>query len=154
MLFNKSGYNWGFVLITHCNAKNTQKFKVAEEIKVLRSTGSSASSNRRTKSTEQSPCWEVRQAMKCYAFYGNPRSISVFTISRSRSLPGARWVQFTSLVLLEVHSKSSHLRLGLTDGLFPLCMLAKFLYAFLLFPVRVTFRLKFYLYLVNDLGCR
>jgi len=57
---------------------------------------------------------------KSPAFYGTRRFITVFTRARQLCLSWARWIQSTtsqpSTINLNI---SSHLRLGLTTGLFP-----------------------------------
>jgi hypothetical protein len=75
------------------------------------------------------------QKEKFPAYYATGGFITAFTISRNWSLPWIRWIQFTSSQYIPLRSilmLSSHLRLGLTSGLFPSGFLATILSFYIL----------------------
>jgi hypothetical protein len=70
----------------------------------------------------------VTQLVKKFpVFYGNRRFITVFTRTRHRSLPRARWIKSKYLYPISLSSIViySDLSLDLTRGLFPSCFLNK-----------------------------
>jgi len=84
----------------------------------------------------------VTQLVKKFpAFYGTRRFITVFTTIRHWFLSSANWIQSTPSH--PVHLRSIlilpfHLLLYLTSGLFPTDFTIKILYAFLIYPRRIT----------------
>jgi len=81
----------------------------------------------------------VAQPVKTFpAFYGTWRFITVFTRAHHWPVSWARCIQSTTLHPSFLRSSlilSSHLRLGLTSGLFPSDFPTKILYSFLISPV-------------------
>ena len=85
---------------------------------------------------------DLQLAKKFPAFYGTRRLITAFTIARHLSLPTASSIQsipphptsWRSIIIL-----SSHLRLGLPNGLFPLGFPTKILYTLLPSSIRATY---------------
>ena len=78
---------------------------------------------------------------KLHAFYGTRRLITAFTSARQLSLPWASSIQSMpphSTSWRSILTLSSHLRLGLPSGLFPLSIPTKILYTPLLSPIRAT----------------
>jgi hypothetical protein len=75
------------------------------------------------------------------AFYGTRRFISVFTRALYWSLSWARSIQSISshpISLRSILILSTHLRLGLSSGLFPSHFPTNILYTFLFSPIRTT----------------
>jgi len=92
---------------------------------------------------EERPSWEVNShsVKKLHTSYQTKRSITVCTTSRHRSLSWARWIHFTTSLIISLRSiliLSPHLRGGLPSGLLPLGFQTKILYAFLVSSMHVT----------------
>ena len=97
-----------------------------------------------TYSMEQSPSWEANRfsaSQEIPTFYGTRKVITTFTSACHLSLSQATSIQSISLHLTSWRSiliLSSHLHLGLTNGLFPSGFPTKTPYAPLLSPIRAT----------------
>jgi hypothetical protein len=89
-----------------------------------------------TNFTGLSPSWE---AGSCAAFYGTRRFITAFTRALHWSLSWTRLVQSIPphpISLRSILIQPTHLRLGLSSGLFPYGFPTDILYAFLFSPIR------------------
>lgn len=87
-------------------------------------------------STELSP-WESNSNLliKFHAFYGTQRFITIFTAACHWSLFWASYPTYIGSIWI----LSSSLNLDIPSGLFPFSFPLKTLYAFLVFPISVTY---------------